>query len=313
MGIIFITKFPQFEQEGFNIKEYYNSFNTSNVIINASSKNIYYPVNSGSPLTVKHVFKGEEYYINHYCKYRVKIDSFIIFNDQQKYGSYIDSEEVTESFSVFFNPNYVRDVLSSLITSDDMILKNPFYPKRSTQQVNFIEKLYNRDNYIVPILEKLRTAIINKNYSESYFNEQLYFLLEGLIFINRKLYNEIEKVIAAKKSTRLEVYRRLCIAKDYIESCYNEKITLASMAKAASMCQHHLLREFRKFYKITPYQYLMEARLLNAKKLLMQRSKSVSEISTQAGFEYLSSFSEAFNRRFGLSPTAFRNTQKVNS
>ncbi len=313
MGITFITKFPELEQAGFDTKKYFSTYMKSNVIVSASSKNVSYEPHPGGPLSVKYVFKGEEYYTDHTCKYRVKNDSFMIFNEQHRYGSFIDSEEVTESFSVFFNPGYVREVLSSLITSEDMILKNPFYPKRSTQPINFVEKLYGRDNYIVPILAKLRAAIKNKNYSEQYFNEQLYFLLEGLIFINRKLYNEIEKVCAVKKSTRLEVYRRLCIAKDYIESCYNEKITLASLAKAASMCEHHLLREFKKFYKLTPYQYLMEARLLNAKKLLMQRSKSVSEISTQAGFEYLSSFSEAFNRRFGLSPTAFRNTQKVNS
>jgi AraC family transcriptional regulator len=312
MSIIFYTKFPELERAGFDTKKYFSAYMTSNIIVCASSKNVSYKPHPGGPLSVKYVFKGEEYYTSNTYKYRVKSDSFMVFNEQQEYGSYINSEEVTDSFSVFFKPDYVREVLSSLITSEDTILKNPFYPNKSRQPVNFVERLYPKDNYIVPILANLCSAIKNKNYPEAFFNEQLYFLLEGLIFTNRRLYKEIEKVSAVKKSTRLEIYRRLNIAKDYIESCYNEKITLSSLAKASNMCEHHLLRMFKKYYKLTPYQYLLETRLRIAKRLLSDSSKSISEISHLAGFEYLSSFSEAFNKRFRQSPTAFRNTQKVN-
>jgi AraC family transcriptional regulator len=306
MSITFITEFPQLEQSGFDTKKYFSTYMTSNVIVSASSKNVSYQPHPGGPLSIKYVFRGEEYYTDQASRYRVKSDSFMIFNEQHKYGSYIASEEVTDSFSVFFKPDYVREVLSSLITGEDKILDNPLYPGKSKQPVNFIEKLYSKDDYIVPILEKLRAAIKNKNYSEPYFNEQLYFLLEGLLLINRGLYREIDKVSSVKVSTRLEVYRRLNTAKDYIESCYNEKLTLSSLARASCMCEHHLLREFKKFYKLTPYQYIVETRLRNAKALLLSSSKTISEISQMTGFEYLSSFSEAFYKHFGVSPSSFR-------
>ncbi len=306
MSTIFITEFPQYERPGFDVKSYFSGYMSSNVIVNACSKNVSYQPHSGGPLSVKYVFRGEEYYSSHACKYKVKNDRFMIFNEQQRYSSCIDSDEMTESFSVFFRPAYVKEVLSSLVNSEDCILENPFYPEKSLQQVNFIERLYNAEDTIIPIITKMRTALKQGFFSQEYYNEQLYFLLEGLLFINRKLYPDIDRVRSVKASTKLEVYRRLNIARDYIESCYNEKVTLSLLAKAASMCEHHLLREFKKFYAVTPYQYLTETRLTNAKKLLAETEKTISEISSISGFEYMSSFSEVFSKRFGISPTSFR-------
>lgn len=306
MSTIFITEFPRYERPGFDAKNYFSNYMSSNVIVNASSKSVSYEPNPGGPLTIKYVFKGEEYYSSHECKYRVKSDRFMIFNEQQKYSSCIDSDETTESFSVFFRPSYVKEVLSLLVNTQDFILENPQYPEKSMQQVNFIERLYSTDNKIIPIITKMRAAIKQGFHSQEYYNEQLYFLLEGLLYLNRELYSEIEKVSSVKASTKLELYRRLNIARDYIESCYNEKITLALLAKAVSMCEHHLLREFKKFYGSTPYQYLTETRLCNAKRLLAETEKTISEISTLTGFEFMSSFSEVFSKRFGISPTSFR-------
>lgn len=306
MSITFITKFPHVHQHGFDQKEYYGKYLTSNVVINASSKNVSYEMNTGSPLTIKYVFRGEEYYFLRYCKYRVNSERFIVFNEWQQYGSYIDSDELTESFSVFFRPEYVSEVLNSLLKPEDEILANPYSPQ-TTNSIKFIEKFYNKDKYIVPILMHLRKALKDNFHTEDYFNEQLYFLLEGILNLNRSHYNEIKKVSAVRSSTKTETYRRLNVASDYLRSCYNEKISLQSLSKAANMCEHHLLREFKKYFKQTPYQFLLKIRMETAGQMLRTTNQPVSEISYRCGFEYLSSFSQSFVKYFGVSPTRYRN------
>lgn len=310
MSLTFYTKFPQIEKAGFNLKEYFRNYINSNVIISASSKSTNYPLHPGGPLTIKYVFTGEEYYICNKRKYRVSNGNFLVFNGGQEYESYIESENETESFSVFFKPDYSREVLSSLIKTNNDNLDSPFYTNNPKESINFIEKLYKCDNIIVPLLTRLRNAVRMNNLSPQYIYEHLYFLLEGLIKVNTILNSEIEKVESVKTSTRLELYRRLSIAKDYIESCYNEKIKLSDLASAACMCEFHLLREFKKYYCLTPYQYLLETRLKSAKYLLEETEKSVTEISSEIGFEYLSSFSAAFFKRYKISPVYFRNRLK---
>lgn len=313
MNLAFFKKFPDFSSPGFNEKKYYNIYMNSSVLINARSRNVKFPENPGGPLTIKHVFKGEEFYLCRNRLYRVNKNNFLLFNRSQKYSSYINTDEETHSFSVFFESSFVNSVLSSLLKPQDKILESPDNTKGYTGQFNFIETLYPADNVIIPALAEMRQSMIDKNHSEEYFRERLYCLLEEILKLNRQLYSSIEKVQAVKSSTRLEVYKRLRIARDYIESSIEQKISLAQIAKASCMCEHHLLREFRKYYNLTPYQYLIRARLNNAKELLSASEMPVSEISIESGFEYLSSFSESFIRHFKMTPTDYRRLQKVNS
>lgn len=304
--ITYFTQFPQVE-EGLSRKSaYYSLYLNSNVIISASSNNYSCPVNPGGPLTVKYVFKGEEVYLCRNKKFRVMNDRFLIFNEKQRYSSYINTEGKTESFSVFFKPEYVESVLKSVIEDTDKLLENPMYSKNSLQPINFVEKLYSANHDVINIFSALRTSLRKENIQELEYKELLLKLLEVILTANRNILKEINKIDSAKSSTRLELYKRLNNAKDYINSCYSENITLSDLAEISCLCEHHLLRQFRNFYGITPYKYLMITRLESAKNQLINSGKTISQISAETGFEYLSSFTEAFTKKYKISPSAFR-------
>lgn len=304
MSITIFKEFPDFSRSNFNIKNYYNTYINSNVVVNASAVNIHYP-DHGGPLSIKYVTKGNEYYITNRCKYRVTPENFLVLNQWQSYESYIDSEENVESIAVFFMPKYVTNVLTSLITPKDRLLD---YPPGNNSDVHiwFLEKLYKSDKIIIPALLGIRNSLQLKS-CERILSEQLYFLLEGLMATHRNVLKETSKVEMVRNSTRAETYRRLSIAKDYIESCFNEDIKLDTLSKAACMNKYYLLRTFKKFYGKTPHQYLKAVRLNEVKKLLINTNKSISEISSIVGFEFLSSLSQAFYQRFKLTPRAYRN------
>jgi AraC-like DNA-binding protein len=245
------------------------------------------------------------------CKYRVSPDNFLVLNQGQNYESYIDSDETVESFAVFFRPEYASIVLDSLTVCTEKLVDNPFPGSKLEKRVWFYERLYAKDNRIVPLLLNIRKRIAMGEST----GEEMYFLLECLMTTHKDVLSEIQRVNSVKSSTRSEVYRRINIAKDYIESGFGENISLGILAKAACMNKYHLLRTFKNFYGITPYQYLKQVRLNEAKRLLDETTKSVSQISAHVGFEFLSSFSQLFYNCYKLSPGAYRKlkpSQKVN-
>ncbi len=307
MSTTIFKEFPDFSSPSFNIKNYYNNYINSNVVVNASATNIHYAEHAG-PLSIKYVVKGNEYYVTNRCKYRVSPDNFLVLNQWQNYESYIDSEENVESFAVFFMPKFVSAVLNSLATSSDKLLENPF-GNNSDIQIWFFEKLYVRDRIIVPALLNLRNLLTSPD--ENILPEQIYFLLEGLMETHRNVCKEISRIAMVRTSTRAETYRRLNIAKDYIESCFSEAVNLDILSKAACMNKYYLLRTFKKYFGKTPYQYLKSVRLNEAKKLLENTSKSISEISSNVGFEFISSLSQVFNQKYKLSPKAYRNLKAL--
>lgn len=110
----------------------------------------------------------------------------------------------------------------------------------------------------------------------------------------------------AKLSTRVELFRRLSMTRDWVIEQAASPITLMDMAGMAALNHQHFLRSFRQVYQTTPHQFLIEIRLEKARQLLLHTEEKVSEICRQTGFESLSSFSGLFKEKFGVSPSLFR-------
>ena len=117
---------------------------------------------------------------------------------------------------------------------------------------------------------------------------------------------DVSMISAKKKTTQEELYRRLYIALEHIDLTYSCSCSLDELARVAFMSPHHLLRQFRHFFGITPHQYLTLKRLHVAKFLLRGSRKTVSEICNEVGYEDVSSFTKLFKARFRISPGKFR-------
>jgi AraC family transcriptional regulator len=111
-----------------------------------------------------------------------------------------------------------------------------------------------------------------------------------------------------RPSTRIELYRRLSLAREWIIANYSSPATLHDMAEIAMLNSQHFLRMFRDCYGITPHRFLIEVRLDTARQLLTNTKEPVSAIARQTGFESISSFSGLFRQRFGTTPSLYRTT-----
>jgi AraC family transcriptional regulator len=95
-------------------------------------------------------------------------------------------------------------------------------------------------------------------------------------------------------------------ARSYIEAHLSEDISLKTLAEQARLSIFHFARAFRQSFEQPPHRYLAIRRLERAQELLGQSELSVTEIGIKVGFSDTSSFTAAFRKHTGLTPTDFR-------
>lgn len=132
-------------------------------------------------------------------------------------------------------------------------------------------------------------------------------ILEQLISENHKAIVTASKLEVVKKTTRVSLYKKITFAKLWIEQNYARPINLDDAAAVAMLNKEHFLRLFKKLFLITPHQYLTNFRLEKAKYFLDTTSLPILEICQDVGFESVSTFSNLFKNRTGLTPGKYRN------
>jgi AraC-like DNA-binding protein len=95
-----------------------------------------------------------------------------------------------------------------------------------------------------------------------------------------------------------------------MERNYDAPITVGDLSREVALSPYYFIRSFRRVYKQTPHQYLMELRIAKAKELLRNSDLSVTEICTAVGYESLGSFSTLFSKVAGISPNTYRDNSQ---
>lgn len=92
----------------------------------------------------------------------------------------------------------------------------------------------------------------------------------------------------------------------YIQSHYQEKIEIATLADLMHISESHFLHLFRKAFQISPLDYINQIRIQKACLMLTQTDLNIAEVALDCGFFNLSNFNRQFRRRTGQTPHAFR-------
>lgn len=90
------------------------------------------------------------------------------------------------------------------------------------------------------------------------------------------------------------------------ESRLAEPISPAALASRSGMTAARFARLIKRLFGLTPSQYITKARIASASNLLRETDRTVAEIAATCGFADHSSFTRAFRKVAGISPTQFR-------
>ncbi len=93
---------------------------------------------------------------------------------------------------------------------------------------------------------------------------------------------------------------------EYISSSLSLPITVDDLCQRLGVSQAYLYKVFKNNVGLSPKQYIMQARLLQAQILLKESELSISEIGDAVGFSDVLSFSRFFSSRMKCSPTEYR-------
>ncbi len=264
-----------------------------------------YPtLNSG--LSIKLVLSGSE-------KYRIgnKIHSltpgkFLVVNKGKDLDCIIDHKNVAVGICIFLSPVMVQDVHHVLSKPCEELLNADLL---HTQKNEFYENVFSFQSYqLGNLLENVGKKLTGKGKNIVVSDELFYNLAEQLIISQNEISGHIQKIETVKNSTKQELFRRLFIAKELIDSNPGEKLDINSISRQAALSEFHFIRMFRQVFGFSPYQYQLKKRLNKAKQLLSSNCFTVSEVAVHTGFADVFSLSKAFKKEFGCSPSQiFRN------
>src|SRR5262245_33336685 len=85
-----------------------------------------------------------------------------------------------------------------------------------------------------------------------------------------------------------------------------EPISLHDMSRVAYLSTFHFNRVFHQITGLPPAKFISAMRLDEAKRLLLNTDRSVTDISFEVGYNSLSTFTRRFTQRVGLGPREFR-------
>lgn len=89
----------------------------------------------------------------------------------------------------------------------------------------------------------------------------------------------------------------------------HKKWTLEGLSRVAGLSRSSFAEEFRTLMGMPPMEYLTRWRMLVARAKLLETRKPLVEIAEDVGYQSEASFSTAFKRVFGSSPSTYRNSE----
>lgn len=268
-----------------------------NFIIHEQAKQ--YQWTGESFLSVKSFYNGQADYLVKGRNYQVGGQSFLLLNECSRYDITIDANVPTESFCVFFSPDFANQLIGECQATDEQLLD---FSIRERQGSSFLERKYPQQGLIGELLISGRVQRIATGTS---LQKQEYYhaVLGALMSLNHLADAEAAGLATKRISVRNEIYQRVCCARDFIEAYYREDLQLSTIAKVGMMSENHLLRCFSQVYGISPFRFISRLRIAEAQRLLKTTELSVSEIAMAVGYNSMSNFSTYFKQITGVSPS----------
>lgn len=150
------------------------------------------------------------------------------------------------------------------------------------------------------ILNQLTTKQLNQSLRPVYIKGKVYELLS--YYFSTTSENETENCpyIASE-----ETITKIKNAKEIIIEEMNNPPSLDELAKKVGLNIKKLKNDFKEFYGVPVFTFLLNYKMELAKKLLLEQQLNVNEVALNLGYSNSSHFIAAFKRKYGTTPKQF--------
>lgn len=248
-----------------------------------------------SEIELTFVTRGQMLYSVNQTSFLLREGQALFVNSACLHTGTMQNTEDCEYTSVTFDPKliYGYDNSKVYLTYMKPILQNPTMPA-----VHFDKSLYWHHDAISLIEEILK---LDKDRASAY-ELDIYSCLSRfwkLLFLNTKPGFD---PLASDKNK----YGRICDMVSYIEKHYHEPITLKDIGQAIHLCPSECSRLFKKYMKLTLFDFIARYRIEKSKHYLLHTSFTMTEIAHLVGYRDSNYYSKAFHKITGSTPRDYR-------
>lgn len=178
--------------------------------------------------------------------------------------------------------------------------KMPSHPEMGVASTAFAPRLFFEDATLWNTALKL-VRLIESAGSDN----RLYFEALGIVLAHELMHLDVgaQRIEAPVRGGLAGWQQRIVIA--YIEEHLAEQIPLATLAGLVRLSPYYFCRAFKQSLGLPPHRYHNARRIEQAKALLAKPEPSVTDIGLTLGFGETSSFTTAFRKVTGVTPTAY--------
>lgn len=222
-------------------------------------------------------------------KYMIQDMDVLLIGKQKIHRPEFERGSLYERSIIYISPNFLKRYSTS--ESD---LEAIFYDKSNSV-------VRTKDNpKVFELLNKFEQELSDERYGKDIMSNTI--LVEILVEIGR-IVNEQRKmysnVIMTENSRVIEIMK-------YMDQHFMEDISVEQLAEKFYLSKYHMMRLFRKETGQSIYEYLTLRRLLRARDLIVQ-GENATESCYNCGFRSYSSFTRAYAKYFGMTPTGRKN------
>ncbi len=104
----------------------------------------------------------------------------------------------------------------------------------------------------------------------------------------------------------MQPYLELATVADHLKLHFREKLDVPLLAKMAHMSVRQFERKFRATFQMTPQEYMIRMRVIEACDLLVRSNQPVTAVALDSGFYDHSDFARQFRRHMGQTASEYR-------
>ncbi len=112
--------------------------------------------------------------------------------------------------------------------------------------------------------------------------------------------------VAYSEPVKLKKIDRLQCVLNFLETHWQETVTLRDAAKTAALHPQSLSRFFQQHLGVNFQEYLIQLRIGRAARLLLETERTVADIAFHCGFNNLANFNRHFQNAYEQTPSVYR-------
>ncbi len=255
------------------------------------------PIHWHSDMEIIYIKKGCGTVNLDFDSYYVEAGDIIIVLPGQTHGiSQLESYKI-EYENIIFNADM-------LISKQADGLDTSYFIPLLSGNLNFNHVITSDEPYYHNIAHALDKAdrLCSNGFPDGYE-----LAIKGYLF---EFFFELYSIAQKENFTNINSHKNIEKTKDiirYIEENYRKSITIDEIAAVCNFSSSHFMKYFKKVMGRSFIDYLNDYRLSMASRLLLSSTDSILEIATDCGYENLSYFNRLFKKKYGITPSAYRN------